>query len=209
MVSSFPKHEPREAPRKMKTQHVYLESTLLLSPDFSSFSLNGAIGNTCPGGAAPILPSCLLSSVHWLRVSPTNRCFPSEQLSCHNWSRSQRLNFAARGQRSNTAALDPLGNWAYQMFNIIGAYLPKIVIECSQQFKINLTRMGLKAPTLDHVCSMDREVNINSIKHVYFLQKENTCNSEDWPHLLQFWVSFPFVRKITTCIWKQSLKRSH
>lgn len=45
------------------------------------------------------------------------------------------------------------------------------MIECSQRFKINLTRMVLKAPTLEDVCSMDREVKVNSIRHVYFLQK--------------------------------------
>lgn len=54
------------------------------------------------------------------------------------------------------------------------------------------------------VCSVGKGVKVNLIGHVYCGRGAGEhLHSVAWPHLLQFWVSFPFAREITARIWKQ------
>lgn len=56
-----------------------------------------------------------------------------------------------------------------------------------------------------NVCSVSRGVKVNLIRHVYSGRgaTQEHLHPVAWPHLLQFWVSFPFAREITARIWKQ------
>lgn len=55
------------------------------------------------------------------------------------------------------------------------------------------------------VCSVGGGVKVNLIGHVYSGRgaAQEHLHPVAWPHLLQFWVSFPFAREITARIWKQ------
>lgn len=56
-----------------------------------------------------------------------------------------------------------------------------------------------------NVCSVGGGVKVNLIGHVYSGRGavQEHLHPVAWPHLLQFWVSFPFAREITARIWKQ------
>lgn len=68
-------------------------------------------------------------------------------------------------------------------------------------FKTNCRRSRERGCKRD-VCSVGAGVQVNSIRHMDSGRGEH-LHSLAWPHLLQFWVSFPFAREITAHIWKQ------